>query len=349
VANEVTNERSVLRTEVLPAAQAHARAAAEAVRHEVQDSDSQLRGTIVPAVARELSNPTVAGVGGGIATGISMAGHGAKTALVASAGLAGQGIVWTAETTTRALGGRAEAPTAVSDATKANLQRAKLLTRATVVVTSGMVVGAAAMAKSLGAAVSTAFMATETGRGAVHVATTTDGGRAVCRIASSSVGVVADVWAGLEGAASVLGAASAKAIRHGVGERYGAEALAAAESGIGVASDVGELAMNLRKLSPDVLAGQVAIESTRDFVARAPAVDAGREALAPAASVQDAAAAAAAAGVAAAAPTPMHAIELAGSAALLHNSASQALAAVAGAPAAGAGAGGGVPARPHNA
>jgi tRNA (guanine-N1)-methyltransferase len=43
----------------------HALAAAEVVRHEVQDGDSRLRGTIVPAVARELAaKPAIAFVCG---------------------------------------------------------------------------------------------------------------------------------------------------------------------------------------------------------------------------------------------------------------------------------------------
>jgi hypothetical protein len=276
-------------------------------------------------------------VGGGIATGLTMAGQGAKYALVATAGAAGQGIVWTAETTTRALGGPTDAPVAVSESTRNQIARAKMVSRATVVVTSGMVVGAAAMAKSLGAAVSSAFMATETGRSVVHVATTTDSGRAVCRIAQSSVGVVQDVWDGLEGAAAALGSASATAIKHSVGARYGEEARAAAESGLGVASDVGALAINLKKLSPVVLVGQTALEGTRDFVARAPAVEAGREVVVPAADAHAAVAAAANAGMAAAAATPLQALELASSAAILHQQATHALGAAGG----GGGGGGG--------
>ena len=139
----------------LPAAAAAVGGAAAAVRHELVSPESDLRVKYVGPVVEELKNPTLAGVTGGVATGLGMVGEGAKSVLLTTGTLAGKGVRYTVKGVGLALGavipGRRMV---VSQATQARLEQARLMTKTAVLVTSGLVAGAQGMARSLGASVS---------------------------------------------------------------------------------------------------------------------------------------------------------------------------------------------------
>jgi len=264
LSNEVNNKESVLRSQLLPAANAEIGKTVAAVKHEIFDSDSKLNSQIKPAVSKELANPTVSGIGAGIASGVSMAGKGLASGLVSTADYAGRGVAFVADVTSKAVGPSTE-HMEISEATKNNIERSRALTKAGVVVTGVMVVGAAAMAKSLGAAVSAGFLATDTGKKMASLTTTTDTGRAVSSIAAATVGAAYDVWGGLEQAAYTFGTQTKNATTKAVAHNYGEEAAKAADSAMSLAGDVGQLTINLTKINPVNLAGSVAGSATLDY------------------------------------------------------------------------------------
>ena len=264
LSNEVNNKESVLRSQLLPAANAEIGKTVAAVKHEIFDSDSKLNSQIKPAVSKELANPTVSGIGAGIASGVSMAGKGLASGLVSTADYAGRGVAFVADVTSKAVGPSTE-HMEISEATKNNIERSRALTKAGVVVTGVMVVGAAAMAKSLGAAVSAGFLATDTGKKMANLTTTTDTGRAVSSIAAATVGAAYDVWGGLEQAAYTFGTQTKNATTKAVAHNYGEEAAKAADSAMSLAGDVGQLTINLTKINPVNLAGSVAGSATLDY------------------------------------------------------------------------------------
>jgi hypothetical protein len=201
--------------------------AASAVKHELVSPDSDLRVKYVGPVVEELSHPTVAGVTTGMATGISMVGQGAKTALVTTGELAGKGVKYTVVGVGRALGVVLPGKRlTVSPATQARLDNARLMTRTCVMVTGSLVAGAQGMARSLGASVGGSVSSTL--------------GKDVLRVAASGVGMVGSVWEGLEGAAVAFGAGVGGGVSEFVGERYGVEAKAAADKGLACVGDLGE-------------------------------------------------------------------------------------------------------------
>jgi hypothetical protein len=267
ISNEVNNKESVLRSQLLPAANAEIGKTVAAVKHEIFDADSKLNSEIKPAVTKELANPTVSGIGSGIATGVSMAGKGLATGLVSTADYAGRGVAFVADVTSKAVGPATE-HMEISEATKTNIERSRSLTKAGVVVTGVMVVGAAAMAKSLGAAVSAGFLATDTGKKIATLTTTTETGRAVSSIAAATVGAAYDVWGGLEQAAYTFGTQTKNATTKAVAHNYGEEAAKAADSAMSLAGDVGQLTINLTKINPVNLAGSVAGSATLDYHAK---------------------------------------------------------------------------------
>ena len=251
-----------MRSKYVPAATGAVTAAGRAVAHEFTSKDSYLRNPLAAS--------TIDGVGTSVASGVALTGHVVRITLVGSAEITGRGIGIAGKALGHVLGKRP--PVAVTSATRAHIARAKLVTRTGVVVTGAAVSGAAAMAKNLGAAVSSTFMSTSVGRSMAHTGTNTGAGRAACKIARASVGVVNEVWCGLEDAARTLGRHTASAATEFAGERYGEDARDATAQALSVGADVGEAALALRRLNPVVLLGQTANEATRDFVDHAPIV-----------------------------------------------------------------------------
>lgn len=267
ISNEVNNKESVLRSQLIPTANKEIGKTVAAVKHEIFDADSNLNAQIKPAVSKELANPTVSGIGAGIATGVSMAGKGLASGLVSTADYAGRGVAFVADVTSKAVGPATE-HVEISEATKNNIERSRSLTKAGVVVTGVMVVGAAAMAKSLGAAVSAGFLATDTGKKIATLTTTTDTGRAVSSIAAATVGAAYDVWGGLEQAAYTFGTQTKNATTKAIALNYGEDAAKATDSALSLAGDVGQLTINLTKINPVNLAGSVAGSATLDYHAK---------------------------------------------------------------------------------
>ena len=237
--HEVRDADSDLLSVHLPAARASASAAAAAVSHEFSDPASRLRAGVLAPIAAELAHPTVAGIGGGLAHGVSALGQGTRDALVGGADLAGKGVRLVAAGAGRLLGAAAGPPVAISPATRARLDNARLMTRTVVVVAHGLVQGAATMAASLGASAAGALGGSSVGA-ALAAGGESEAGRAVCRVAAASVGAVGAVWEGLETAACTLGGHVGGAASELVGARYGAEAAAATAQGIAVVGDLGE-------------------------------------------------------------------------------------------------------------
>jgi len=188
--------------------------------------ESDLRVKYVGPVVEELKNPTLAGVTGGVATGLGMVGEGAKSVLLTTGTLAGKGVRYTVKGVGLALGavipGRRMV---VSQATQARLEQARLMTKTAVLVTSGLVAGAQGMARSLGASVSGSVGSTL--------------GQHFLRVAEGGVGAVAKVWEGLEGAAVSFGREVGAGAVEFVGDRYGEEARAAADKGVACVGDLG--------------------------------------------------------------------------------------------------------------
>ena len=271
--------------------------------HEFVDPTSTLRAGYVAPIVAELSNPTVAGIGGGIATGVDLLGTGAKAVLVGGAELAGQGVRLVAAGAGALLRLGAGPPVRISPATQARLEAARGLTRTVVVVTGGVVQGAVAMATSLGANAAAAIGGTAVGK-SLAAGSSSAAGQAVCRVAYSTVGAVGAVWEGLELAAASLAGHVGGAATDLVGARWGAEAAAASATGLGAVGDLGKASLlTSMHLTPVTLlaqgAGAATVAATEEVVHPAPAVVVAQ--LPPAAEEGQAASAAAAAAAATAA------------------------------------------------
>jgi hypothetical protein len=260
--HEVADGDSRLRSELLPAAAARASEAAAAVKHEFVDPESVLRHDYLAPIGEELRHPTVAGVAGGVAAGVTLVGKGAKAALVATAEVAGTGVELVVGGLARGLG-RVSRPVQVSDTTRARLAGVRNAAGAAAMVTSGMVFAATQTARLLGAAASRALSGT-----AVEERAHSTAGRAVRRIAIATVGAAGSVWEGLEGAASALGKHSAAAARGFVEARgYGEDVRAATEMGIDAATQAAAVATNLVQVTPGMIAANAAGNATTNFVA----------------------------------------------------------------------------------
>lgn len=202
--------------------------------------------------------------GTGVSRGIISLGGMARSALVAGAGLAGRGVQVATEAIAKKLG-RSSKPLEVSAANRARLGQARVLTRTAVVVTASMVEGAVALAKSLSTAAAAAIAETETGKKlAASAATPT--GQAVKGVANASLIAFRDVWDGMEEAAQKFGGATAGATRTLVTSRYGEEALPIANDAIGLASDIGAVALQSRNLTVGGLVRRTAAETATTLV-----------------------------------------------------------------------------------
>jgi hypothetical protein len=264
--HEVRSSDSKLRAELLPAAAARASGAAAALHHEFADPASVLRADYLAPIGEELRHPTVAGIAGGVATGVTLVGRGAKAALVATAEVAGSGVELVVGGLARGLG-RVSRPVHVSDATRARLAGVRNAAGAAAMVTGGMVLAATTTARMLGAAASTAFAATATGAAAEEKAQGT-AGKALRRVALATVGAAGDLWGGLEGAAAALGKHTAAAARGFVEARgYGEEVAAATELGLDAATQVGAVGINLVQVTPGMIAASTAGNAATNFVA----------------------------------------------------------------------------------
>ena len=239
------------------------------MQHEFADPHSELRASYLTPIAAELSHPTVAGIGGGIAVGVERLGQGTRAALVGTADLAGKGIRLVAAGAGSLVGSRAGPPVTVSPATRTRLDNARLMTRTVVVVTTGLVQGAATMASSLGASAAVALGETGVGK-AIASSGESAGGRAACRVAASTVGAVGAVWEGLELAARTLGGHVGGAASEFVGMRYGAEAQEATDKGLAVVGDMAEVTLlSGMHLTPVTLLAQSAGAATLTTTAAA--------------------------------------------------------------------------------
>lgn len=205
--------------------------------------------------------------GTGMSRGIIALGGMARSALVAGAGLAGRGVQVATEAIAKKLG-RSSKPLEVSAANRARLGQARVLTRTAVVVTASMVEGAVALAKSLSTAAAAAIAETETGK-KIAASAATPTGQAVKGVANASLIAFRDVWDGMEEAAQKFGGATAGATRTLVASRYGEEALPIANDAIGLASDIGAVALQSRNLTVGGLVRRTAAETATTLVQNA--------------------------------------------------------------------------------
>ena len=211
-----------------------------------------------------VSNPTLASASATVGSGLVQLGAFTRQALVAGASIAGRGVS-AASAAVAARMGPATQPLEISQTTASRLQNARVLTRAAVVVTGSMVEGAVALARSLGTAAAHAAAETETGKRILSSAAT-PAGTAATTVAVASLAAFRDVWDGLEEAAQIVGHATADATRTVSHARYGAAGDPVTESVIGLAADVGAIAINTNRLTVGGMVRRTAAETAGQLV-----------------------------------------------------------------------------------
>ena len=157
------------------------------------------------------------------------------------------------------------AGTPISAETMTHLQRAKIVSSVAVSVSAGLVVGAAATARSLAVALSAAVMSTEFGKN-LAVQGQTETGQAVKQVAASSLVAFADVWDGLETAAKTFGTYARVGVHEVVEHRYGHESGALALQSLDIAQDVGQTALHMRNLGVGGMVRRTAAETAKEVI-----------------------------------------------------------------------------------
>lgn len=211
-----------------------------------------------------VSNPTLASASATVGSGLVQLGAFTRQALVAGASVAGRGVSAASAAVASRMSPAAQ-PLEISQTTAARLQNARMLTRAAVVVTGSMVEGAVALARSLGAAAAHAAAETDTGKRLMSSAAT-PAGTAAATVAVASLAAFRDVWDGLEEAAVIMGHATADATRTVSHARYGAAGDPVTESVIGLATDVGAIAINTNRLTVGGMVRRTAAEAAGQLV-----------------------------------------------------------------------------------
>lgn len=246
-------------------------AGTEIVPHALSSSTSTTTHAIVPHhtgassyLPSSLSHLSVTDVGSGISTGVRLAGTVTASALVVGAEYAGKGVKWVADKAVTIVG-KTDKPVHINDETKVRLDQARMVSRAAVVVSGAVVVGAATMAKQLGSAVSAAFLSTEYGKN-LAASSTSETGQAAKQVAASSLVAFGEIWDGLETAAKVFGTHASDATTHFVGEVYGKEAAVVANKSLALAGDVGLTALNMRNISVGGLIRKTGVETAKEVI-----------------------------------------------------------------------------------
>lgn len=230
---------------------------AEPLKHPAPDVALAARATPFAA-----ASPVLAGAQA-LGSGLRAAGAVTRSVVTGVGSLVGRGITSTAAAVAAHLP-PASAPLTVSPATMAGLDHARTATRATVVVTAGMVEAGAALARGLGAwaaAAATSALAGTGGARALAGAHASPVGRAVQTVGASGMVAFKDVWDGLEDAARLVGGAGAQATRTLMHARYGDAGNEVTDASIGIAGDLGEVALNVRQMGVKGIIRKTAAEA----------------------------------------------------------------------------------------